>query len=88
VGDWKKSTLFDEKEKSVVRWAAALTDNSAPGDDAAFEVLKGIFTEREMVELTLFTCLFNAWNRFQGGFHNPVEAISDQIQWRDWSEDG
>ncbi len=72
----------------MIRWAAALTENSAPGDDAAFDALKGIFTEREIVELTLFTCLFNAWNRLQDGFHNPVEASSDQVQWQDWSGDG
>ena len=35
--------------------------------------MKEIFSEKEIVELTLFTCLFNAWNRLQEGFHNPVE---------------
>ena len=77
--------MFDEREKAVIRWAKALTDLSAPGDDAAFAGVKNIFSEKEIVELTLFTCLFNAWNRLQDGFHNPVEAMNDQVQWQDWS---
>lgn len=85
AGDWKTSELFDEREKAVIQWAAALTDNSAPGDDAAFAGIKDFFSEKEIVELTLFTCLFNAWNRLQDGFHNPVEALTDQVQWQDWS---
>ena len=68
----------------MIRWAAALTDLSAPSDDAAFAGVKNIFSEKEIVELTLFTCLFNAWNRLQDGFHNPVEEMSDQVQWQDW----
>lgn len=80
--------MFNDREKAVIRWAAALTRNTAAADDAAFEGLKACFSEREIVELTLFTCLFNAWNRLQDGFHNPVEAIRDRVQWQGWEEGG
>lgn len=76
--------MFDDREKTVIRWSAALTENTAPGDDAAFAAMKEYFSEREIVELTLFCCLFNAWNRLQDGFHNPVEALAEQVQWQDW----
>ena len=36
------------------------------------------------MELTLFTCLFNAWNRLQDGLHNPVEPPDDIIGWKEW----
>lgn len=78
--------MFDEREKAVIRWASALTRNTAPSDDASFAPMKEFFSEREIVELTLFTCLFNAWNRLQDGFHNPVEAPDDIVRWREWGE--
>ncbi len=78
--------MFDDRERAVIRWSAALTNNTAPGDDTAFAGLKEHFSEREIVELTLFCCLFNAWNRLQDGFHNPVEALKDQVQWKDWEK--
>jgi alkylhydroperoxidase family enzyme len=86
AGDWESSDLFDARDKTVIRWSAALTENTAPGDDAAFAAMKEYFSERDIVELTLFCCLFNAWNRLQDGFHNPVEALSDQVQWQDWEK--
>jgi alkylhydroperoxidase family enzyme len=84
AGDWESSDLFDAREKTVIRWSAALTENTAPGDDAAFAAMKEYFSERDIVELTLFCCLFNAWNRLQDGFHNPVEPLSEQVHWQDW----
>lgn len=48
--------------------------------------MKQYFSEREIVELTLFTCLFNAWNRLQDGFHNEPEAPGERVQWRAWEE--
>ena len=72
----------------MIRWATALTNNTAPGDDSAFVPMKEFFSEREIVELTLFTCLFNAWNRLQDGFHNPVEALGDRVQWQEWEGAG
>jgi alkylhydroperoxidase family enzyme len=84
TNDWESSDRFDDREKAVIRWASALTRNAAREDDAAFAALKEHFSEKEIVELTLFTCLFNAWNRLQDGFHNPVEAPGDRVQWQPW----
>lgn len=86
AGDWEASNLFSHEEKTVIRWAATLTENTASGDDAAFTSMKDIFSEKEIVELTLFTCLFNAWNRLQDGFQNPIEPVSEQVQWLDWNQ--
>ncbi len=86
VEGWEDSHLFDEKEKAVIRWATALTKNTAPSDDASFAPLKEFFNEKDIVELTLFTCLFNAWNRLQDGLHNPVEAADDIVRWQTWDE--
>lgn len=87
--DWESSDLFDEREKSVIRWARALTRNTARDDDAAFEGMRTHFSEQEIVELTLFTCLFNAWNRLQDGFRNELEPPEGRISWSaDWETEG
>ena len=78
MGNWRTSPLFDEREKAVINWAEALTLNTAREDDAAFAAMKEYFTEREIVELTLLSSIFNAWNRFQDGLQvdlEPEEAI-------------
>ena len=82
--DWKASTLFDERQRAVIGWAETLTDNRAREDDSAFAAMKAHFDEREIVELTLFTCMFNAWNRFQDGLHNELEAPEARVCWQDW----
>ncbi|MEK6709952.1 MAG: hypothetical protein AABZ64_05170 [Nitrospinota bacterium] len=86
TGNWEAGPLFDGREKAVIRWARALTLNEAREDDEAFAGMKGHFSEREIVELTLFTCLFNAWNRLQDGFHNEPEPVHERVQWQAWEE--
>ncbi len=86
VDGWEESDLFDEREKAVIRWATALTRNTAAADDASFAPMKEFFSEKDIVELTLFSCLFNAWNRLQDGLHNPVEPPSEIIGWKEWEE--
>ncbi|MDA0999261.1 MAG: hypothetical protein O2807_01920 [bacterium] len=51
--------------------------------------MRAHFSEQEIVELTLFTCLFNAWNRLQDGFRNELEPPEGRISWpADWEKEG
>lgn len=85
--NWADSELFDDREKSVIGWAESLTENTARDDDEAFSKLKEHFNEQDIVELTLFTCIFNAWNRLQDGFQNDLESPEGRIQWTSkWEE--
>ncbi len=43
--------------------------------------MKAHFDEREIVELTLFACLFNAWNRLQDGLRVELEPPEGRIRW-------
>ena len=67
--------MYDDREKAVIRWAESLTENTARDDDNAFLELKKYFNEQDIVELTLFTCLFNAWNRLQDGFQTGKNLL-------------
>lgn len=61
---WKYSNAFDDKEKLVLQWAAAIT--RMEGD---FEELKAqmqtSFSEKELVDLTACISLMNALNRLR-----------------------
>ncbi|MBI3954018.1 MAG: carboxymuconolactone decarboxylase family protein [Chloroflexi bacterium] len=72
-GDYLNSPLFTDKEKAVIRWAEAFTRNTARHDDAAFQELKRHFSEREIMELSLASGLFNLYNRLQESFHTDLD---------------
>ena len=45
---------LDDRQKAAVRWAEAVTQMTARDDDAAFAAMKQHFTEKQIVELTVF----------------------------------
>jgi AhpD family alkylhydroperoxidase len=56
--------FFTEAECAAFRWAEALTDIShthAPNE--FYEALRPLFTEQQIVDLTLIISIMNAWNR-------------------------
>jgi alkylhydroperoxidase family enzyme len=73
-GDYAKSELFDAREKAVLRWAEAVTFNTAKSDDEAWALLKRHFTDVEIVELTMASALFNMINRLNDSFRTELES--------------
>lgn len=76
--DFAESPLLTAKQKALVAWTAAITRNTAADDDAALAALKEHYTDAEIAELTLMSCLFNGWNRFTHAFHIQLEAGPDR----------
>ena len=71
---WRESSLFTDRERAALAWTEALTllpETGAP--DAEYEGLKPLFSDAEIVNLTLLITTINAWNRFAVGFrlHHP-----------------
>lgn len=64
IPSWKYTNAFDDKEKLVLQWAAAIT--RMEGD---FEELKTqmqtSFSEKKLVDLTASIYLMNAMNRLR-----------------------
>jgi AhpD family alkylhydroperoxidase len=61
---WRESSLYNERERAALAWTEAVTrlpETGAP--DAEFEALKALFTEAEIVTLTLAIAMINLWNR-------------------------
>jgi uncharacterized peroxidase-related enzyme len=72
-GDYLANDLFTDKEKSVIRWAELVTNNTARYDDEAFQDLKSHLTDQEVVELTAVSAIFAMNNRFMDSLHIPPD---------------
>ena len=71
------SPLLNDREKAAVLWAEHVTKNTARSRDDIFEHVRGIFSEQEVVELTMITGLFNFRNRFMDSLQIPLEPIGE-----------
>lgn len=66
---WREAPFYSERERAALAWAEALTlvaNGHAP--DAVYEETRRVFSERQLVELTLAIVAINSWNRFSIGF--------------------
>jgi alkylhydroperoxidase family enzyme len=61
---FRRSPLFDDKEKALLLYAERVTRGAAAVRDGTLEDLKKYFTEDQIVELTLVACVANFTNRF------------------------
>jgi AhpD family alkylhydroperoxidase len=82
---WREAGgLFDTRERSALAWAETVTrvaDTAVP--DADFQAASAVFSEKELVDLTIAIGLMNAYNRLSIGFRVPPKAAlsaqQDQI---------
>ncbi len=80
--DYAQSDLFDEREKAVIAWAQAMTDNSAARDKKTWENMKRLFSEAEIVEFSLACAMFNMINRLNDSFWTELEPSEfNEKQW-------
>jgi capsular polysaccharide biosynthesis protein len=72
--DYRVSPLFTEREKAVLAWAEAMTLNTAKRDSAVWEELRRLFTDAEIVEISLASAMFNMINRLNDSFWTELES--------------
>jgi len=76
--DYLQSKTLSEAEKAAVQWAEAVTLNSAATRDDLFATMKGLFSEAEIVELTIVSAMFNMINRLNDSLQVPIE-MQDEV---------
>src|SRR4051794_35265075 len=64
---------LDERQKAAVRWAAAVTNMTARDDNEAFAEMKKHFSEKQIVELTVFCGMRDFPNRLGEQLHDRLE---------------
>jgi AhpD family alkylhydroperoxidase len=70
---WEESPYYTERERAALRWLEAVTfvaDGHVP--DADFEAVRAVFSEQEVVDLTVLATVINAWNRIAIASRTPV----------------
>jgi alkylhydroperoxidase family enzyme len=81
-GDYMASPDLDDRQKAAVRWAEAVTNMTARDDDAAFAGMKQYFTEKQIVELTVFCGMWNYSNRLCEALHVDLERPDKRIEFQ------
>jgi AhpD family alkylhydroperoxidase len=70
---WKESEKFSDRDKAVIAWSEAMTLNTAKQDAVLWAEMKRLFTEAEIVEISLCCGLFNLLNRFNDTLWIDIE---------------
>lgn len=71
---YRTSPLFDEREKTVLAWSEAMTLNTAKRDHAVWEELRRLFSDAEIVEISMACAMFNMINRLNDSFCTELES--------------
>ncbi|HKW89100.1 MAG TPA: carboxymuconolactone decarboxylase family protein [Candidatus Acidoferrales bacterium] len=61
---WEESPFYSDRERAALAWTEAVTlvsESHVP--DRVFEEVRKVFTEKELVELTVAVVTINSWNR-------------------------
>jgi len=72
-GDYPSSALFDEKEKAVLAWSEAMTLNTAKRDGTHWNDMRRLFSDTDIVEISMACALFNMINRLNDSFRTELE---------------
>lgn len=72
-GDYERSSLFTDAEKAAIRHAEQVTHDPHGIADTDFQELKRYFSEEQIVEITLVSCMANFTNRFNDALHVPLD---------------
>src|SRR5271170_2076298 len=64
----RDSPLFSERDKATIAWAEAVTRNTAPRDKRLWDEMKHLFSDAEIVEITVASAMFNMINRLNDTF--------------------
>lgn len=74
---WEEVSYYTARERAALRWTEAHTQLSEGGvPDDVFAEASGLFSEQELLELTLAVVAINGWNRFNVAFRVPPGGLS------------
>ena len=78
VQTWPEGgALFDTRERAALAWAESVTRVATTGvPDADFAAVSAVFSEKEVVDLTIAIGLMNTYNRLAISFRNLPQAAA------------
>jgi AhpD family alkylhydroperoxidase len=78
---WREAPFYTERERAALAWTETLTkvsETHAPDD--VFEEAKRVFSDDEMVDLTMWIVTINGWNRLCIGFRAIPGTYQPQVR--------
>jgi len=78
---WREAPFYSDRERAALAWCEAVTlvaDGHVP--DAVFEEVRRLFSEKEIVELTMAVVAINGWNRLMVAFRAPAGGYRPRKQ--------
>jgi len=72
---YKTSSAFNERERAAIAWSEAMTKNTAARDEVAWQEMRRLFSDTEIVEISLACAMFNMINRLNDSFWTELEPI-------------
>ena len=60
---WQEAPFYTPRERAALAWTEAVTNISSGISDALFKATAKLFSEKEMVDLTMAIVAINGWNR-------------------------
>ena len=79
---YMSSPDLDDRQKTAIRWAEAVTLMQARDDDEAFAAMRRHFSEKQIVELTVFCGMWNYSNRLCEALHIELERPDRRIEFQ------
>jgi alkylhydroperoxidase family enzyme len=77
LASFEGSGHFDAREKTVLRYAEAMTHNPADVAEGVFQELKQYFNAAQIVELTAMIAFENLRARFNRALHIEADGFCD-----------
>jgi alkylhydroperoxidase family enzyme len=69
-------SLCSETERAALAWAESVTCVAETGvPDSAYKAARGVFDEKQLVDLTIAISLMNSYNRMAISFRNTPQAV-------------
>jgi len=78
--EWEESDLFDERERTALEYADAITFTDRDVDDDLFARVRAHFSDDEVVELTMLIAWENASSKFNRALRIPSQGLWAQDQ--------
>lgn len=73
LAGWREASFYSARERVALEWAEVLTRLGEHGvSDDTYERAGQAFSEEELLELTQFIGMINAWNRINVAFQTPA----------------
>jgi alkylhydroperoxidase family enzyme len=72
---YKTSPLFNEREKAAIAWSEAMTLNTAKYPGKVWDDMRRLFTDAEIVEISMASAMFNMINRLNDSFWTELESV-------------